>query len=200
MIHDHNLIRADRSALERLGDWLGRRCWDTRPRLSPAELRLLERVIAALACCLLMACGPVERIELPAHLDTSSLDAEREAAVLSAAAEWLEATGGAVDLMGADGDAVPVTIADLSSLAPAGMGVDGMTEKRADGVIIELDVALALDSIREVAMHEIGHALGLPHGPGLMAPLLGRPACVDAESLRLVCEVYACGPGAHATC
>ena len=200
MIHDHNLIRADRSALERLGDWLGRRCWGDRIRLSGQEQVLLHRVIAALACCLLMACGPVDRIELPAHLDTNSLDADREAAVLSAAAEWLKATGGAVDLLGADGEAVPVTVADLSRWDGAGVSIDGMTEKRVGGVAIMLDVAVATENVREVAMHEIGHALGLPHGPGLMAPLLGRPACVDAESLRLVCEVYACGPGAHATC
>ena len=187
--------QAARAKLEKL-------CQESGMTLSKQVERLILAASMLFTLLLSAACGSPyhERVELPAYLDTSTLDAKHVARVEAAAAEWYMATDGGVDLLVGDGDRVPVTMADLSQMNDA-----GVTIHHNDRIEIELDDTHATGDpvrLRGIVMHEIGHALGLPHAAdGIMYKWSqDKPTCIDADALRLVCEVYRCGPNARSTC
>lgn len=146
----------------------------------------------------------VTRVPLPAYLDTSGItNLSFRNNIYGAALEWFNATDGGVDLLSGDGQSIIVLFEPLSK-----NGWDGL-QWQADGhfyfAIDQLANAhnYTSDQIKAVAIHEIGHVLGLGHSTtGIMQPCatcFGR-ACVDAEALALVCVNYTCGIAAHSTC
>lgn len=187
--------QAARAKLEKL-------CQESGMTLSKQVERLILAASVLFTLLLSSACGSPyhERVELPAYLDTSALDANHVARVEAAAAEWYVATGGGVDLLSGDGERVLVTMADLSWRNDI-----GITLHYGDRIEIELDDTHATrdpELLRGVVMHEIGHALGLPHAEdGIMYKWSqDKPTCIDANALRLVCETYRCGANARSTC
>lgn len=184
-----------------------------------------SRVLSLLIALCLAACGgrvevtttssdndikvPGTGVTMPAHLDTTRVSNQlSKNDIYDAAVEWFVATDGGVDLLSGDGQSVIVTLIPLSK-----DGYDGM-EWQADGHFhFGLDETIhgtegayqyyTHDQAKTVAIHEIGHVLGMIHSTyGVMqsCSTCSGLSCVDSEVLALVCSHYKCGPNAHTTC
>jgi hypothetical protein len=144
----------------------------------------------------LPACGGALE---PVRVD-ESFSAEEAAAVIAAVDEWCEATDGGVCpgaiIARRDGDAISLRPGVLAGreagreqLQQIMLDVEQLAEVHADADAFA-------HAVKVVAMHEIGHALGLPHAStGLMREdVSNEPACVDERTLAAVCLEYECGP------
>jgi hypothetical protein len=158
--------------------------------------RLAPLLVLVLALALPACGGALE----PVRVDPAFTATEAEA-VLAAVDAWCTATDGGVcpgaTIARRDGSAIslrPGVLAGRESgreqLGQIMVDVAQLADEHADDAL-----ALA-NAIKVVAMHEIGHALGLPHASeGLMQrDVTDLPACVDGRTLRAVCLEYDCGP------
>jgi hypothetical protein len=69
-------------------------------------------------------------------------------------------------------------------------------------LVLECLVTMTNDETRALAMHEMGHLLGLHDDQGIMSNEghLDLVPCVDDHSLRLLCEEHECGPQKQEGC
>ncbi len=131
------------------------------------------------------------------------LPAER-AEIDAAVAEWHRATGGSVRfaLVRSPGDA-PWRLERSVIDDCAGLGARGCARRARR--LIELDPwriypvgAEGFDlhtwgDFRGITMHELGHAMGLQHGDGMLMRDDGEVAhCIDAGALDVLCSLRGC--------
>lgn len=165
----------------------------------------LLALVVALSGCSGVACGPVDRVELPAHLDVSALEPQLAQDFRDAAILWFAVTDGGVDLLSDEGSAIPVTT--KVNMFPTH---DMETTKTFNQIKIKVDSTI-LERYNEpntmyktyaVATHEIGHVLGLHDAKtGIMVPYTdSNPNCIDAAAVREVCANYKCGPHPLSNC
>src|SRR5690606_12178348 len=139
------------------------------------------RFIVLVFALLALACAP-EPLPLDATVYVSPLFAAEDAAtVVQSLDEWSAATSGMVALrpiMGAGFGGLTI----MPGLAGGGAALG---EYRRASRLITLDVPrmrTANIPLLTVALHELGHALGLPHADdGLMNASKARP-CIDAAT------------------
>lgn len=166
-----------------------------RPRAHyPQELHSL--VLALVVA--LPACGGHGPVQIDSAFTTTEASA-----IVGAIDEWCDATDGGVCLEAIiahrDGDAISLRPGDLpGGEAGREMGRQIMVDVDQLARAFEGDSVSFAYAVKVVAMHEIGHALGLPHAPdGLMQEdVTNAPACIDARTLRAVCLAHDCGPNA----
>jgi hypothetical protein len=138
----------------------------------------------------------------------ASFDAVTQEATLAAVEQWTRATHGATGLSVSIGDVVD---ARASIFPDASYSVYGRTWMSLElPPRINLDIpAITQDAPGNVAgatllvaLHEVGHALGLTHTEtGIMADSgLQQPPCLDLLAVSLLCERIACPDGFEATC
>jgi hypothetical protein len=147
-------------------------------------------VLVALLAITLSACGSLD----PVRIDASFTEAEAEA-VTAAVDAWCVATDGGV----CPGVIVARRDGDAISFRPGALPGSEAGREMGGQIMIDVEqLARAGDAnaLTVVAMHELGHALGLPHTPdGLMRKdVTNVPACVDNRALRIVCVEHGCGP------
>jgi len=151
---------------------------------------------------------------IPLHGDVSldsGFSPQETEEILSAADQWRRSTG-LVSLnfhVSDDAGASEFAIVRRSGLNPD----RGLTTRTDGGVLIEIWPADIYNSpfyeqgvpgygsVEQVALHEMGHAFGLPHlGHGLMhkggpnpdgSPQY-VPACIDGYTLQKFCDLYGC--------
>ncbi len=161
----------------------------------------------------LAACSETIPLHGTVSLD-SRFSAEETEEVLSAAEQWRQATG-MVFLTFEVSD--KAESAEFSVVRRDGRDAHrGLTTQTPDRVRVEIwpaDIYNTYEyengipgygSVEEVALHELGHAFGLPHqSQGLMTAggvdHVLRPACIDSFTLTRFCELYDCGP-TRSTC
>ena len=171
----------------------------------------MTRAAAMIACVLTQACA-MARIEPGDTVYVSTLfTAEQAGAIIAAADEWDRATHDSVRLHMVIGDETHRHfIVPSRSVGNAHFGVTIRPWFR-DDVTIQLDVGsietFATDDIRgvkQVAMHELMHALGYEeHEPvGLMRENItpGDAPCIDGGTAALYCEMHPCPRGWVDTC
>lgn len=135
----------------------------------------------------------------PVRIDPAFTAAEA-GAIVSAVDEWCDATDGGV----CPGAIVAHRDGFAISLRPGVLPGREAGREMGQQIMIDVEQLARADdptyAIKRVAMHEIGHALGLLHAPdGIMQEdVSDAPACVDARALRAVCLEYDCGPNAEA--
>lgn len=138
----------------------------------------------------------------------SSFDAVTQEATVAAVEQWQQATHGATGLSVSIGDVVD---ARASIFPDARYSVYGRTWMSVElPPRINLDIpAITRDAPGNVgratllvALHEVGHALGLVHTEaGIMADSgLEQPPCLDLHAVSLLCEQIGCPDGFEATC
>ena len=144
-------------------------------------------------------------LQLPAHLDTSNVNNPNLNKIIDdAALDWYIATDG-IDLLGTEGQTIPVVVMDLD---PGIIGQANVIEVPGNfhmwidfSVVPAYPDAASTEYAKTAVIHEIGHLLGLQHSTtGIMQPYVTPPACVDKEALSLVCKRFHCGPKNKTTC
>ena len=128
----------------------------------------------------------IQRRTVPLRVVVSpDFDLTKNALLYSAWDEYRVATGGALTV--------------VEDEARADLFIMPSTEVRYGGYApgrIRLDPRLGDTAFRTVALHELGHAFGLPHYPeGIMRQYDGGGVfvnCLDQYTVDKICEVYPC--------
>lgn len=168
---------------------------------------LLLLVIAML----LVGCSGNEPVPPDSHMSVSPKFSALEAeAAIDAADQWRTATGGVVDLTPSISDDGAIR------LYPADGAIDDKTMGQTDsnGSIADIRINMLVvrayagqkhhsevEWFHDTVMHELGHALGLPHlSSGLMVAEGYGGGCVDQVTLDVFCRKYSCPATAAPTC
>lgn len=152
-----------------------------------------------------IGCGAPDRVNLPATMAvSSSFTSEQTETIFAAADAWTQATGGAAKFQffigdGANIDFEPSNLDNHNTMGETHVAATDSATIRVDvdSIQIVLDEYEALHRtvpvLQFVAMHEIGHALGLNHVPDTLMRAYGYGGIkVDPDTLRRFCENYAC--------
>jgi predicted Zn-dependent protease len=171
------------------------------------------RFAALLACLSLVACAqPYEAalIELPPSLALSirvQADSVDVAAVVEAAEEWQEATGGYVKAHVEIVDSNDGTGVYMNTQTSSPKSLGNTTCVGCYPAVMLLNpplIASRKDSTAGIIMHELGHVMGLDHAAhGLMYPtdsVTNWAPCIDADTLAAFCATHECPASAHSTC
>jgi predicted Zn-dependent protease len=158
---------------------------------------------AVVLAWLSVGCAPADRVSLPATLSVSpAFPPEEMEAIVSAADAWTAATGNVarLDMSVGDGGTIVISpgkldhglgftfFADEEGRAAITIDTEAYTQYLAD-----TPTYLPRALMREVVMHELGHAFGLDHEPGgLMAPVATGIDVIDDKTLRHFCDYYGC--------
>lgn len=173
---------------------------------------MVSRVLSTLGLLALVAgCAPTEdrtwERGTEILIDTG-FDPATQEATIAAVDQWNRATRGALDLtvvVGQVSDARPSVFPDAS------YAVYGRTWMSAElPPRINLDIPAIIEDAPGnvsqatllVTLHEVGHALGLPHTEtGIMAETgLDQPPCLELQAVALLCDRIGCPSGFEATC
>lgn len=170
---------------------------------------LLRAVLAA--GLLAIGCG-ADRVDLPASIAVGDgFTAEQTEAIFSAADAWTQATKGAAKFQFFVGNGANIDFA-TANLDPHTTGETHVSDAESATIRIDLNAVQfeiddleerhpALPVMKDTAMHELGHAFGLPHlQSGLMKAKGYSGACVDQLALDAFCGNYNCPTGAAPTC
>ncbi len=153
--------------------------------------------VASAGCAERAEMGPTDTVGI-----STNFSAEETEQILAASDEWKLATNGAISLdMRIGLEAVQHSIVAARYLG----GLSGKTLKPTDGranVTIQLLGGLPSAVLKQVTMHELGHALGLDHAEeGIMRERFNDDQpCLTEEDARKMCDVIGCPNGWRGTC
>ena len=150
-----------------------------------------------------------KQVELPNDLAVHPSFGEKAEIIFAATDEWKRATRGAADLRAHIGNEGAARIRETFDGASDAVGLTLIETWTVD---IGIDMALLSgqaeamgvtedQELKDVVMHELGHAFGVDHQTtGLMVSSGYGGGCIDGLTLSLFCANYACPSGAAPTC
>jgi hypothetical protein len=163
-------------------------------------------LLAAVGCAAEPAAEQAEEQHAALAVSSEFLSEERSE-IDNAFRQWLDATGGSVDLAPAFGAPTAWTI-EREPIERCGdtAHAAGCTRRREKRIELDAERIYPVELLergfdlaeyglfRTIALHELGHYLGLEHGDGALMNGVAteQPPCIDAETLANYCARREC--------
>jgi|SRR5688500_9488086 len=177
--------------------------------LGPISARSWVALFALAAAGCVAEPAPEQTVEplAPIAVSPEFRPAERSE-IDSAFRQWLDATGGSVDLAPAAFGAQPSWTIEREPIERCGdtAHAAGCTRRREKRIELDAERIYPVELLergfdlaeyglfRTITLHELGHYLGLEHGDGALMNGVAteQPPCIDAETLASYCALREC--------